>query len=871
MPVFLFYVILKTNINYQLIMIHMVKRTALFLLIGILPIVAAAQSIIKIDGSATRTPISPSQYGIFFEEISHGGEGGLYAEMIQNRSFEDYLIPSGCVLKDGYAVAPEKPDYFTGEIKKWKKKWDIDPLSSWKLTVPAKAKAIASVTDSIPLNSATPHAALLAIDKASAENMVVFSNSGFWGISVKEGEKYNVRLFLNTPRSYKGELTIKITASDGKNIGEQKVKLLKNGKWNEYKTQLTALATDTKSTFDLCFDSPGKIMVDFVSMFPVKTFNNRENGLRADVAQKLADLKPAFIRWPGGCIVEGITLENRVKWKETLGDPVTRTGEYDTWGYRNTYGWGYHEYLQFCEDIGAAALYVCNVGIACEFRNGDYCSDDSVKYFIQDALDAIEYAIGDVSTTWGAKRAATGHPAPFPLKYVEIGNENRGPIYYKRHNQFYASLKAKYPQILYILNTNFGEGKYIVDEASREVPKADIADLHWYESPEWFFNHTSMFDSIKPRPKFKLYVGEYACNKDVGAGNLYGALSEAAFISGMERNSDVVTMTSYAPLFENSNQRNWPVNLIWINNSQVFGRTSYYVQKMYAQNLPDENLGTTVVLPEKPVLADFSGTIGLATYNTAAEFRDIVVTSGKNEVYRSDFINRAAEWDTASGKWTADSGIFQQTELEPFRIATLKNQTFSNYTLELKARKTKGSEGFIILFGSKDAKNRYSINIGGWNNAYSAVEKVENGRSATISETILSKIETGRWYTIKIIASFPDVECYLDGKLLIKHRIKDFYKQYAVAGFDKKTKEIILKVVNAEPKIFTPKISLANMGAIASEGKIISISSASGKDENTFSSPMKISPVKEKFTQFSNNFTYNFKPWSFTILRIKVK
>jgi alpha-L-arabinofuranosidase len=831
---------------------------------------AFAQSAIKIDGSAKRTLISPSMYGIFFEEISHGGEGGLYAEMIRNRSFEDHVIPSGTILEDGYIFAPSKPSYFTGKNKNWKSQWDNQPLANWKLAVTGNAIATARVTDSIPLNEATPHAALISIEKAPKESLITFSNTGFWGIAVKEGEKYNVRIFMNIPKNYKGSVILKITASDGKILAEEMLNTNKNGKWNEYKVQLTSLATDTKATFDLCFNAQGNILVDFVSMFPNNTFKNRENGLRADVAQKLADLKPAFIRWPGGCIVEGLTLENRVKWKETLGDPVTRKGEFDTWGYRNTYGWGYHEYLQFCEDIGAGAMYVCNVGLSCEFRNGDYCSEDSIQYFIQDALDAIEYAIGDVKTTWGAKRAAAGHPEPFPLKYVEIGNENRGPIYYKRHNLFYTALKAKYPQVQYILNTNFGEGKFIVDEATREVPKADIADLHWYENPDWFFNHTTMFDSILPRPKFKLYVGEYACNKDVGTGNFLAALSEAAFIAGMERNSDLVTMTSYAPLFENSNQRNWAVNLIWMNNSQVFGRSSYYVQKMFADNRPGENLKTFINIPEKPVLSDFSGTIGLATYNTAAEFKDIKVTSGSSISYQSDFINKTAEWEIVSGKWVVKEGAYAQSELNPFRMINLKNQQFNNYTLELKAKKTAGSEGFIVVFGSKDSKNRYSVNIGGWNNTVSAIEKVENGKSGPISASIPTKIENDKWYDIKIVANFPDLECYIDGKLLIKHKIKDFYKQFAIAGFDKQTNEVVIKVVNAEPNMFSPKISLTNLGNVSTEGEIITLSSASGKDENSFSSPMKISPIKEKYNMFSKEFTYSFKPWSFTIMRIKL-
>lgn len=825
-----------------------------------------AQNKLTIDVAKKGADVPSSMYGIFFEEISHGGEGGLYAEMIQNRAFEDHVLPSGCTYKDGKIYGPAKTHYFLQKEVNWSVDWKVDSLSSWSLNVATGAEAKVQLTSQYPLNSATPHAAQISIVKASADAPVSFVNSGFWGVNVQKGEKYNLRMFLRSNKKYKGSATVKLVSANGEVLASQPLKIAKAGSWIEFQTQLLALGTDNKATLQIAFDAPGTIQVDFVSLFPEKTFMNRPNGLRADVAQMLVGLQPAFIRWPGGCIVEGATLENRVQWKQTIGDPVQRPGQWDVWGYRNTYGWGYHEFLQFCEDIHSEGMFVINVGLACEFRNGDYCADDEIQPFIQDALDAIEYAIGDVSTKYGAMRAANGHPQPFPLKYVEIGNENRGPIYYNRHNIFYKELKAKYPQIQYILNTNFGEAPNIIAEAAKEAPQADIADLHWYESPDWFFARDKIFDNIE-RPHFKAYVGEYACNKNVGDGNLYGALSEAAFMTGMERNSDLVTMTSYAPLFENSNLRNWPVNLIWMQNDKVFGRTSYHVQKLFAQNRPSYNVATNLVKPDKQVSFDFAGKIGLATYNTSATFKDVKITTNGQVTYQSNFSNNG--YDAKTGNWKVADGLLSQSEIAPFRVAMLPGVTSNNCVVELKARKDNGMEGFIILFGAKDDVNRYSVNIAGWNNAYTAFEKVEGGLSATISSTVLNRVDENQWYDVKIVLNFPTMECYINGQLVQTHTVLDYYKQYAQAGYDAVTKELVIKVINAESTPFTTKLNLENAKGLQSEGRVITLSGNAPTDENSFQTPDKIVPVESNVTNVTSTLNYEFKPYSFTILRLK--
>ena len=397
--------------------------------------------LLTIDHAQKGADINQKMYGIFFEEINHSGDGALYAELIRNRNFEEHVLPSGTTYKDGFAHAPHKKNYMTGEYSDWKTKWDIDTLKMMAWTV--KGNATYDVVDEKPLHPQTPNAMKMEMKEAG----VILANEGYWGVSVKENEKYDLRFYVNAA-NYTGNVTAQIVSANGDALAQQSFAISKLGEWVEYKAVMTPSANETKGSLQLVFDAPGKVYVDYVSLFPQNTFKGRKNGMRPDVAQLLADLNPGFLRWPGGCIAEGATYENRVKWKETLGDPMSRHSEWVLWNYHSTWGFGYHEFLQFCEDINADAMFVANVGLSCTIRNGDYTDD--LEPVIQDICDAIEYATGDTTTTWGTKRAAAGHPEPFNLKYVELGNEQSGDFYAERYNYLYNILKPKYPEITFI-------------------------------------------------------------------------------------------------------------------------------------------------------------------------------------------------------------------------------------------------------------------------------------------------------------------------------------------------------------------------------------------------------------------------------------
>jgi alpha-L-arabinofuranosidase len=639
-------------------------------------------------------------------------------------------------------------------------------------------------------------------------------------------------------------------------LASQSFDLKSVGKWEEYTALLTASDTDGKAKLAIEFNKTGTVSLDYVSLFPEKTFNNRPNGLRQDVAKFLQDLQPAFVRWPGGCVVEGITLDNRYEWKKSLGDPARRSGIYDTWGYRCSYGFGYHEFLQFCEDIGAGGMFVCNVGIGCQYRMGDACDDKDIAYYVDDVLDAIEYALGDVNTEWGAKRADAGHPKPFPLKYVEIGNENWGKVYNERFDIFYKAIKEKYPQLTLISNHGLGDGV-------KGINKTDMIDPHWYVAPDFFFTNTHIFDK-QPRGDYNVYVGEYACNQGVGGGNMLAALSEAAFISGMERNGDLVTMCSYAPLLENRNDRGWPVNLIWLSTDSVVGRSSYYVQKMYAENKPTYNFPVDLNL--KPVRENFGeGAFGVGTWATQAEFKDIRITTANNQQLSAGQDN----WDAVKGEWTNVNGTLSQQSDEMMTMNTWKAFKDEKYSVSLKARKIAGKEGFFLYFGmTDDQKAGYLLNIGGWGNTRTALEKLENGKTVWTEKGFAHNIETDRWYDIRLVVNSFDMELFMDGVSVYRYENKKIQHTFAVAGYDEPNGELILKVVNADETPFVASINLNGAKDISRDGKVITLS-GNPTDENSFADPLKISPKEEDYHRFGTSFKYTFKPSSFTILRVK--
>ena len=824
---------------------------------------SAQQAPLRVDLSQKGAVVSPNLYGIFFEEISHAGDGGLYAELVQNRGFEEHVLPSSMTYQNGKAVAIDSKNYEYGNNRRWSVGWNLEAkkYQGWMVKnescdVQREVKEVAS-----PLHANTPHAMQLTLSNVRPGGKAQLINTGYWGMGLESGEKYDLRFYVKSA-DYQGGITARLTDENGKELGSVQLGKKNINDWTEFTAVLPCTGTTGKGQLALEFDAKGTVLVDYVSLFPRHTFKGRKNGQRKDLAMMLQNLHPKFMRWPGGCIVEGATYENRVKWKETLGDPMTRRGEWDLWGYRATWGMGYHEFLQFCEDLGMDGMFVDNAGMSCSGRNGDFVNtNEGLDACIQDFRDAIEYALGDPATNqWAKMRAEAGHPAPFPLKYVEIGNENVGPEYVKHFNYIFAKLKAEYPQITFI-NT-LAHDSHLLDQ----IPGDYMVDPHWYRNTNFFFNNNHLFD--KASRKHDIYVGEYACISEANGGNLHAAISEAAFIMGMERNSDVVKMSSYAPLFENVNQKDWPCNLIHFNSNQTFGRASYYVQQMFAENRPTYNVFVSETSSTCKADPFKVGSFGLGSYATQCEYKDVTITSANGKTKKV----KPGLFKPVRGAWKVNGSVLAQTSNEQMTVALLPDMNSDDYTVTLKARKTGGSEGFFVYYGlDSEGRDGYVVNIAGWDNRLTGVQPVRRGRGDDdmMSAQVPQTVENNKWYDIKIVVAPDSAVLYVDGKEVTTAKPVAQPRQFCQTGYDEQTGELVIKVVNGTDQSYTREFDIAGAERIEPRGRVITLS-GNANDENSFEQPTKVAPKQGRFDQFGQHFAYTFEPMSFTIMRVRV-
>jgi len=531
--------------------------------------------------------ISPTMFGVFFEDINFGADGGLYPERVKNRSFE----------------FPE-------------------PLMAWKQIGRGDSKGTVTVLDENPINANNSHYLHIEVEKPG--NGFGAMNEGFRGIGVQRGAAYTFSLYArnveHTQRAGNArrvernpvELRVELEDESGRILGKGRLVGL-TPTWKKYSITLVPSATGLKAHLNLLTEGRGAIDVDMVSLFPKGTWKNRENGLRSDLVQLLKDMKPGFLRFPGGCIVEGRYLKTRYQWKTTIGDLTNRRLIINRWNdefkhkpapdYYQSFGLGFYEYFQLSEDIGAEPLPIINCGMACQFNSGELVPLDQLDPYIQDALDLIEFANGPVASSWGRLRAVMGHPAPFNLKMMGVGNEQWGPQFIERYQQFARVLKEKHPEITLISDAGPSpndERFHFLWAKLREL-NADIVDEHYYMAPSWFLANSDRYDNY-PRTGPKVFAGEYAA-QSVGIAspnnrnNWECALAEAAFVTGLERNADVVRMASYAPLFAHVDAWQWTPDLIWFDNLRSYGTPNYYVQKLFSTNK-----GTRIL----PVLLDGS-------------------------------------------------------------------------------------------------------------------------------------------------------------------------------------------------------------------------------------------------------------------------
>lgn len=810
-----------------------------------LSLATQAQVVIDIDANQRGPMVSPTHYGIFYEDINHAADGGLYAELIRNRSFE------------GDGIKPES------DIRNWH----------------TAGKASMSLVHDGLLNDVQHNA--LQVKVAGYGDGI--RNEGFWGMNIVEGRKYKLSFWAKSDKKYKGILTARLQTAAGEPMSETEIKVSLSKQWKKYTAEITATGTDPKGEFALIADKAGEFQLDVVSLF-LPTFKNRENGMRPELAQMLADMKPTFMRFPGGCFVEGQdSPDNAFRWKRTIGPIEEREGHLNiNWGYRTSDGIGYHEYLQLAEDIGAKPLFVVNVGI----WHGGCTPYDQIGDWIQECLDAIEYANGDVTTKYGKMRAKNGHPEPFGLEYIEIGNENynyhmddnfdQSDHYPERYIQFYNAIKEKYPYVHCIGNVE----SWATDFPSwRNEYPVEIVDEHYYRNPRWFAERFNKYDDYD-RSKNKVYVGEYAVTSNFGdIGNLNAALGEAVYMMGMENNSDVVVMNSYAPIFVNENDARWRPDMIRFNSSQVMGTPSYYIQKLFANNIGSQVVSTNwtynLTKPDVKEEADLPVHVGFATWNTNSEFRNASLTVDGKEIPLSDY----AGWDIVHGEWNAtDSGTLQKSHAQPAMIACPLPINTEKYTFKVQGKKISGEEGFMAMFGYKNPNNYLWYNVGGWGNSRNNVEQSIGGNRDAIAKGTQFSVEPDRWYDLQVDVDGDSIRCYLDGKLDIEckaHKGNPNEGVFASTTIDDASKTMYVKVVNIGEGFADGIINLSNCEVDTADAdaiQLIRLSAEDGGEENTIADPRHISPIESVIRPKSaDKISFRVPAYSANILRIKLK
>ncbi len=858
---------------------------------------------LDIDAGDEIHDISDLLFGAFFEDINFGADGGIYAEMVVNRSFEY--------------------DFHAKD----------DELYRWTSVNGAKLKV-----DYLPnhsLNENNPH--YLIVNNAT-ESTAGVENYGFLdGMSIKKDENYNMSFYAKSKKGYEGNFYVNL-AVDGQVVASSTITATSND-WTKYETTLTSTKTaHEKVTLQVLVDS-GEVYFDMISLFPENTYKNRENGMRADMAKLLEELQPKFLRFPGGCIIEGHDYSTAYNWKDSIGTgknglPLEFNGKYGDVATRKqginlwtnveidndelpcfmTYGLGFFEYFQLAEDIGAIGVPVLNAGLYCQARGKGPLSMDSreFKQYVQDMHDLVEFCRGDENTTWGKVRIDLGREEPFKLKYICIGNENFGDAYFERYSYFLKSFndaKAKNPALYEGIELIYSSGlddgtsgpDYLAsyEYAKNELDKtgstnasdfAGATDHHYYNDPSWFYENADYYDEDNYKRDvanmtdtiygggLKVFVGEYAS----WSNTLNSALSEAAYMTGLERNGDIVEMAAYAPLFGNLSATHWAPDLIWFNNHQVTGSINYYVQKLFARNQGSAALNHTFTgaeIEEKTI----SGAVGVGTWYTSAKFDNLIVTDNKtgeklaHEKFTTAFAKK--DWNFATdGKWKIKKGALVNTTTDMAysntgSVAYFGDTSWNNYTMTVQATKLDGGEGFIIPFAVKDIDNNIFWNIGGWNNTVSCLQKIENGnKSDKIVGTVKDiTVETGRTYEIKVVVDGARVKGYIDGELYFDYNfgVKAQSKAYTVVSNDDNG-DIIIKLVNVTEKASPVAINISNAN-IDGTAIINQVAGDSLKNDNILGAEEDCIMKEFTLSGFSNQFNYTMPAYSATSIRLKTK
>jgi alpha-L-arabinofuranosidase len=788
---------------------------------------------LKVDATKKGASIDDTMYGVFFEDINRAADGGLYAELVQNRSFE-------------YDKA-DNANYTS--------------LTAWA----PHSGTVDVVDDSGRMNERNRRYLKLGLPAGVI-------NSGYnSGIAVQEGRRYDFSVWARTDQAAT-PLTATITDPAGNPLGDAVKIQVKGDGWTRYSGTVRAKKPATTGRLLVTGGGTGTLRLDMISLMPQDTFKG--HGLRSDLAEKIAALEPGFVRFPGGCLVntgshygyDAPDYERRrsYQWKDTIGPVEQRATNWNFWGYNQSYGLGYYEYFQFSEDVGAMPLPVVPALVTGCGQNRATNDPALLQRHIQDTLDLIEFANGPADSTWGRKRAEMGHPKPFKLTHLSVGNEENLPEeYFARFTEFRKAINAKYPDITVVGNSGPDDTGATFDRLWQLNKQAGVkmVDEHYYNSPSWFLENNDRYDSYD-RNGPKVFLGEYASLDN----KFFNALSEASYMTGLERNADVVKLASYAPLLSNQDYVQWKPDMIWFNNHASWGSASYETQKLFMNNVGDEVVPSTASATPS-TQGPITGAIGLSTWATAAAYDDVRVTNASGQqLFGDDFSGTDAQWTkTGKGTWKVVNGAYVQSDAAAEdTLVTAGDKSWHDYTLNLKATKQSGREGFLVAFGVQDTGNYYWWNLGGWNNTQSAVEKAAGGAKSTLMSNGTS-IDTGRTYDVRVEVRGRHVALFLDGQkwgeFTDDSRVEPFRQ---VVTRDLATGELIVKVVNAQDNAARTQVDLGM--PVASTARVTVLQGRPDDVNTEFAQP-----IKPRTQQISvrRSFTHTFPPNSITVFRVK--
>ncbi len=805
-------------------------------------------------------PTTPDLYGLFFEDISHAGDGGLYPEMIRNRSFEDSLLPEGCTTNDDGKtfVSPTGwiDEFNNGEgMNDWVKRGNIEPtpIPAWY-----SVGADMSLDEKEVLNNNRKASLTVEFEEGGR-----IYNTGYRGIPQEQGKTYHLYFFAKADAPI--TLSISIQEGDKPFMSECPAHtecVVQDKEWARYDAYIVASETTGNARLYISAKNAGKIQLGFTSLMPEDTYNG--HGLRKDLVEKLRDMNPSFLRFPGGCIVEGFTIETAMYFKNTVGPVWERPSHWLLWHYRTTNGLGFHEYLQLCEDLQLSALYVCNCGMTCQGRGPYYFNEQEFAEMCEDTLNAIEYALGAPDTKWGGLRAEMGHEAPFNLKYLEIGNENSGSEYAKRYEIIRQAVLAKYPQMIIVTN-----------DRDKSI-KADIIDDHYYNMPEYFAEKLNIYDDYD-RANPDIFVGEFAVNQTY-EGQLRAAVSEAMFMIGFERNQDVVKLASYAPLFEHVHFYSWYPNLIIFDNLRSYTIPSYYVWKLFGGNR-GEYVVKSVESVDK-IYRDLHG-LPMVSGDYGIKFRNARYNDTNVNPYK-------ALWGKVSEQngeltLTEDTDGEQAKHPMPFPVSAavaLGSDVESKtgvFDVDIYAKD--GCEiGVGMLCAPKpfsfydrmnpnprDEWELWNMEPLRWMIKDGRATLVRGGfRPEPIAESVAVNLKLNEYNHFHYELSETEVKLYLNDELIQTVELPNYQAACSVVTDTKD--EVIVKYVNFSEKPDNVEITL---DCDIQSDYTVSYLSGKADAENSLASPDNVQDKTKKLTGAGRSFIYTAEPLSVNVLSLK--